>query len=83
MCVDNFGTAALGNGRRPERAEAEPRLSEEHQALRLDAAPSLQFHSILCACSLPAPGQVDADDITKQNWRQGQKRRACNEISIR
>uniref|UniRef100_A0A672UQW4 Diacylglycerol kinase n=1 Tax=Strigops habroptila TaxID=2489341 RepID=A0A672UQW4_STRHB len=36
VCVDSFGTAALGNGSQPERAEAGPRLSEEYQMLKLD-----------------------------------------------
>lgn len=40
VCVDSFGTAALGNGSQPERAEAGPRLSEEYQMLKLDVAPS-------------------------------------------
>lgn len=40
VCVDSFGTPALGNGSQPECTEAEPRLSEEYQMLELDIAPS-------------------------------------------
>lgn len=40
VCVDSFGTPALGNGRQPESTEAGPRLSEEYQMLKLDIAPS-------------------------------------------
>lgn len=30
VCIDSFGTAALGNGSSPESTEAGPRLSEEY-----------------------------------------------------
>lgn len=56
VCVDSFGTAALGNGSQPESTEAGPRLSEEYQMLKLDVAPSFAPVSLFTAwaCSLPA-----------------------------
>lgn len=58
VCIDSFGTAALGNGSSPESTEAGPRLSEEYRMLRLNIAPSLlsfhSSHSGLAACHLCA-----------------------------
>lgn len=61
VCIDSFGTAALGNGSWPESTASGPRLSEEYQMLMLDIAPSLLWFHSSPPCSLPPLCQVDAD----------------------